>query len=265
MSVADRHYADIKAIHIAHEYVLDRVHKCEYPQGRGSYGLICALKGRAEYRFRSGERVIVEDDDILFLSPDTAYSIVTDKEFAHYTVNFDIHTDTSDTGLSATSYALVRKNNNAQITQAFKRLTDVWQQKRAGYEMQAIGHLYILLALFFSEYTNQQGKAFFQRLLPAREYIEQHFDKPVTLERLSFLASMSVTNFRREWRKCYVQTPMQYRDEVRLYYAKEYLLSGYYTVSEVSEKCGFEDVSYFVRFFKKKTGIPPGKFQKQPL
>ena len=30
-----------------------------------------------------------------------------------------------------------------------------------------------------------------------------HFDKPVTLERLSFLASMSVTNFRREWARHY--------------------------------------------------------------
>ena len=31
---------------------------------------------------------------------------------------------------------------------------------------------------------------------------------------------------------------------------------------EIAEKCGFDDVSYFVRFFKKQTGITPGEFKK---
>ena len=31
---------------------------------------------------------------------------------------------------------------------------------------------------------------------------------------------------------------------------------------ETAKKCGFDDVSYFVRFFKKHTGISPGKFKK---
>lgn len=54
---------------------------------------------------------------------------------------------------------------------------------------------------------------------------------------------------------------MQYRDAIRLYYAKEYLNSGYYTVTEIAEKCGFDDVSYFVRFFRKRTGTPPGTYK----
>ena len=48
-------------------------------------------------------------------------------------------------------------------------------------------------------------------------------------------------------------------------YAKEYLNSGYYTVTEIAEKCGFDDVSYFVRFFKKQTGLTPGAYKKQMI
>ena len=95
MSLSNDFHMDIKTIHIAHEYVLDRVHKCEYPRGRGTYGLIYALGGRAEYRFFAGERLTIHEGDVLFVSPHTAYSIVTEKEFKHYTVNFVIHEESS--------------------------------------------------------------------------------------------------------------------------------------------------------------------------
>jgi AraC-like DNA-binding protein len=72
---------------------------------------------------------------------------------------------------------------------------------------------------------------------------------------------MSVTNFRREWTKLYAESPIRYHDSIRMYFAKEYLNCGYYTVAEVAKMCGFDDVSYFIRFFKKKTGMTPSVFK----
>ena len=125
-----------------------------------------------------------------------------------------------------------------------------------------VGHR---LSLFYSDCINRQNAASYNRLLPAKEYIEQYFHQPISLEELAKLSNMSATNFRREWKKIYLETPLQYRDSIRLYYAKEYLNSGYYTVTEIAEKCGFDDVSYFVRFFKKKVGLTPGEFKKKFL
>ena len=31
------------------------------------------------------------------------------------------------------------------------------------------------------------------------------------------------------------------------------------SLAEIAEKCGFDDASYFVRFYKKHTGITPGE------
>ena len=261
MLFSDDFYMDIKAVYIAHEYILDRVHKCEYPFGRGAYGLIYALGGRAEYRFFTGERFTVSEGDVLFLAPYTAYSIVTEKEFRHYTVNFDIHEESSNLGSFNQPYYLLKGKNTEQIERFFKKLIGIWNTKKSGYNMQAIGYLYELIGNFYVDYFIRHGAVSCQRLLPAKEYIEQHFDQPITLEHLAFLSSMSVTNFRREWKKKHTETPLQYRDCIRLHYAKEYLNSGYYTISEIAGKCGFKDVSYFVRFFKKKTGLTPGEFK----
>lgn len=258
-------YLDIEKIHIAHEFILDRIHKCEYPSGRGHYGLVYVQSGNAEYRFFGGERITLTDGDVLFLSPNCAYSIVTEKEFKHYTVNFDIHEHTSRLGFLNKSYVLLYKDNTEQLKRCFSELTNTWVLKKNGFEMQATACLYKLLSLFYFDCTSRSDSSYASRLLCAKEYIDQHFNEPITLEQLAFLSNMSVTNFRREWKKHYSESPIQYRDSMRLYYAKEYLVSGYYTVTEIAEKCGFDDVSYFVRFFKQKTGLTPGEFKKKFL
>ena len=88
---------------------------------------------------------------------------------------------------------------------------------------------------------------------------------PITLEQLAKRCDMSITNFRREWQKIYNMTPIQYRDEIKISYAKEYLISGLYSVSETATKCGFENTGYFIKFFKNHAGITPNKFKKQSI
>ncbi|MBE6767837.1 MAG: helix-turn-helix domain-containing protein [Ruminococcaceae bacterium] len=255
-------YADIQKIHVAHQYTLDRMHVCTYPKGRGHYGLVFALRGEAEYRFSSGEQVQMATGNLLFLSPDTAYTIITSAEFEHYTVNFVLHEEQSDLGVAGDAYCLLQSEDTAPLERVFRKLVRTWEKKAAGYEMQAVGILYELLTLFYSYYTEERRSLAYCRLLPAKEYVEEHYDKAVSLTQLAFLTDMSPSHFRREWKRFFTESPLQYRDSIRLSYAKEYLFSGYYTVGEVAKKCGFEDVSYFVRFFKKKTGMTPGEVKK---
>lgn len=252
-------FLDIKRIHTAHLFTLDRVQKCEYPQGRQWFGLVYALRGKAAYRFSAGERITVCEGDILLLTPQAAYTIVTEKEFEHYTVNFEVHAETSVLDFGQMSYRLLQAGQNDYIKRSLANLTQIWSAKKAGYEMCAIGCLYQLLASLHREvYTPSD-----YRLQRAKEYMEKHFNESFSLEDLAALSNMSVTNFRREWKKRYAEAVLQYRDAIRLSRAKEYLGSGYYTVSEVGEKCGFEDSSYFIRFFKKKTGKTPAQYKKE--
>lgn len=259
---SDQPYIDIKKIHLAHECTLNETRKCEYPRGRESYGLVYALDGEAEYRFGTGERIKIFAKDILFVSPEAAYTIVTTHCFHHYTVNFDIHKESSMLQALNASHYLLRDENTQSPERIFKKLVDIWSQKSFGYELQATGVLYELLSLLYSNYLNPSTDSAKQRLKVAKEYIEQNFNAPIHLEQLAYLSNMSVTNFRREWAKLYPESPIAYRDSIRLHFAKEYLNFGYYTISEIAKRCGFDDVSYFIRFFKKKTGITPHQYKK---
>ena len=257
----DKGFFSIKRIRIAHEYVLDRVHRCAYPSGRGHFGIVYALSGEAEYRFSTGERIKITKGSVILLSPDAAYTLITKGEFAHYTVNFDINEDETEVEEKDLHYYLLATNGNGEIRRIFKELVSTWSSKRTGYEMRATGYLYEIFSVFLRE-LEDGGEGSDRRLSEVRQYIEKHFDEQITLERLASVADMSVSSFRRLWRHSFNESPIEYRDSVRIFYAKEFLASGYYSISEVAKKCGIEDVSYFVRFFKKACAVTPGEYRK---
>lgn len=48
----------------------------------------------------------------------------------------------------------------------------------------------------------------------------------------------------------------------RVKLAESYLKRTELSITEISEKCGFSDYKYFIKQFKKKNGVPPGKYRK---
>ena len=255
-------YLNISRINLAHKFTLNAAHKCEYPLGRGQYGIVFGLEGELEYRFCSGERITVGPSDLIILSPRSAYSTNAKNSFLHYTVNFDIDDSLSQGDILGKDYCCLHIESAEECRQILKKLTSLRLSKRASADMMSMACLYELLAIVFSQLeASERDSERYSRLLGAREYIDRHPTEQISLEYLAHLSNMSVTNFRREWSRLYSETPMQYRDRVRIFYAKEYLSSGYYTVGEVAFRCGFEDTSYFIRFFKKHTGLSPKKFK----
>lgn len=266
MLLSDGFYLDVSEIHLVHEFVLDRAHQCEYLNGRGMYGIVHCISGTTEFCFDSGETLTMEKGDTLLLSPNSRYSTYTQMEFQHYTVNFKTHENTLCPDFLNAPFRLLKGTAADQFVVRLNKLNKIWSSKGLGYEMLSMSQLYALLSLFYVEYKCQglpMESAI--RLRPAKEKIELCFNQPISLEILAKYCNMSVTNFRREWKKTYNSTPLQYRDEIRLSHSRDLLVSGIYSVSEVAERCGFENTGYFIRFFKKHTGITPAQFKKQSI
>ena len=245
---------DVAGVVLAHEFVLHDTKRCTYPVERGTYGLVYVNEGEGEYCFSSGKRHIATPGTVMLLSTHTAYTIKTKGAFRHYTVNFLLH------GEGAISdYLAFHPTDPSPYALLFEEAALAWKKRQAGYEMQTIGCVYKILSLLCAE---DGAPVAAHRLRPAKAYIDGHFAEPVTVEMLAALCHMSDTHFRREWQRAYGETVMAYRDRVRLTAARALLLGGYLSVTETAEKCGFADVSYFVRFFKKKTGITPAAFRR---
>jgi len=75
------------------------------------------------------------------------------------------------------------------------------------------------------------------------------------------LSCLSVSTFKREFKRRFNETPSHWIMKQRLNRAKELLSNTSLPINEVSMECGFENLSHFSRVFKEKTGLSPLRFK----
>jgi len=101
-----------------------------------------------------------------------------------------------------------------------------------------------------------------RRIDTAFEYMNQNFQKNITLTEVSKLANMSDVSFSRFFKTRTGITFMDSLLELRLGHASRLLIDTTQSVAEVAYNCGFNNISNFNRLFKKKKGCTPKEFRE---
>ncbi|MGG8496120.1 helix-turn-helix transcriptional regulator [Tenacibaculum sp. TC6] len=105
------------------------------------------------------------------------------------------------------------------------------------------------------KYHDNQGQNFIQ-------VVENNKFKKLTLKELAFLASMSVSSFKREFEKHFKVSPIKWFQEQRLEYASFLLRDHQKRPSEIYEEIGYENLSSFTQAFKNRFGTTPKQHQE---
>ena len=96
------------------------------------------------------------------------------------------------------------------------------------------------------------------RLRVAEDYIEAHWDQPLTLEALAAATHTSTRSLFYFFRKMRGKTPMQHLKEVRLKHARHMLQNAPgITVTEAAFACGFGNLGHFARDYQRHWGERP--------
>ncbi|AFD07548.1 AraC family transcriptional regulator [Solitalea canadensis] len=112
-----------------------------------------------------------------------------------------------------------------------------------------------------ASFSNEQFNYNSRRIEKVFEYMNNNYNKQITLAEVSKIASMPEVSFSRFVKKRTGNTFIDSLNEIRLGHATRMLIDSTQTVAEIAYKCGFNNISNFNRIFKKKKNCTPKEFR----
>lgn len=159
-----------------------------------------------------------------------------------------------------------------QAAAIVSQLFQAMETERPGYELTTMGLLWQLW-----------GELLGQRLLGAAEpgpprdirraqavknvlrRIRSSYGQPLTLEDLAAEAALEPKYFCRVFRQITGRTPINYLNYYRVECAAELLCTTQGSITDIALECGFGDVSYFSRMFRRFKNETPGQYRRAHL
>ena len=157
---------------------------------------------------------------------------------------------------------------NTEAAAIFGELLGAFSSGNGCPELETVAGLSRLFAWIRSsgQYEVQQPQAeaasTTDRIKPVLEYIETHYNVAVSLEDLAGVAGMNPKYFCRVFRSLTHHSPVEYLYFYRIEQAAQMLDSTDLSVTEVGNRCGFWESSYFTKVFKKYKATTPAAYRR---
>ena len=94
-----------------------------------------------------------------------------------------------------------------------------------------------------------------------KDIVDLHLYSNLSINDLARLCQMSLSTFKREFKKKLNVTPLNYITNKRLEKAQRLLRISTQTISEIAHEIGYNDPQYFTRIFKKHTEYTPSAYR----
>ncbi|WP_096515758.1 AraC family transcriptional regulator [Clostridium perfringens] len=228
--------------------------------------------------FIDKEKIVAKKNDIIFVHSGIFHGGFP-KDCIYECIVFDMKLFLKDNNACTKQiYDIVNHNkviapklpsNIQALNNCCTSLFEAMRVKSTGYEFIAQGALYYLIGTILehqlyvknNKYTKKTKERFLQ-FKNVITLIENEYQNPLTLDDLSKASGMSPKYFCRFFHEMINKTPIEYLNYYRIEIACEKLLATELSITEIALNCGFNDVSYFIKTFKKHKGVTPKQYLK---
>ncbi|EPH5795190.1 GlxA family transcriptional regulator [Pseudomonas aeruginosa] len=100
-----------------------------------------------------------------------------------------------------------------------------------------------------------------ESILALQDWIEANHAEPLGLERMAAQAGLALRTLKRRFGAATGLSPIRYLQHVRVDRAKKLLLATPLSIREIAYEVGYENVSFFVRLFRKEAGDTPSHWR----
>ena len=231
---------------------INRIHS------KDEYTFAYVLDGEMIYTFPSNEKLVLKKDDMCLFPPGMTRTMQGgfDTPLSYISISFTmIFYDENEE--SFRKLLFLTRGEYDYIKHDAKELVNAWNFKKDYFNFKCSIYMSNILYKLLILKKNSHNGYYSRNLHNALDYIHEHFTEELSLDTLSEISGLSKSYFRKLFLDKYSVSPLQYVLNLRLNKASELLKTGLFSVSEVSVLSGFNDVSYFSKYYKKKTGKSP--------
>jgi len=210
------------------------------------------------------------DNAVFFMRPGQVHQLTLKAGSSGYLIAFK-------TDFYKLSNQPLRKATNINFyrpdTSRFKKLLSILTYIFQEYTDQQEGYQKIIeanLSIFFIELVRQNGKnplnsvnTYTQERLEAfLELLETHISDYKQASQYADMLNLSLYQLNAITKSALGKTCSELINEYIILESKRYLFATSSQVSQIADHLGYEDVSYFIRFFRKHTGYSPEVFRQ---
>lgn len=228
--------------------------------------------------FLNNTEIEMTNNDIVFVNPEIVHGAIPDR-CVYECIVFDpekilLCTDAGQiiaSGLSNHTLFIYHriKSENKALYESANNLFDSFSLSDTGNQLRTVGLLYELFSVIsrdrlFSD--NSTYSSFLKdknliKLKRAIEYMRENYKSQISLEELSKAVDVSPKYFCVIFKAMTGMTAFEYLNAYRIEKAAKALISTDMGITEIAFSCGFNDLSYFIKTFKKHKSTTPKAFR----
>lgn len=228
--------------------------------------------------FLNNIEIVMSPNDIVFVNPEIVHGAIPNN-CVYECIVFDpemtlICTDVGKriaSGLvSHTLFIYHRiKSENASLFTVAGKLFEAFNAEDIGYQLKAVSLIYELFSVIYKEqlfsdnssYSNFLKDKNLIKLKRAIEYMRKNYKNQISLEELSEAVDISPKYFCVIFKAMTGMTSFEYLNAYRIEKAAKALISTDMCITDIAYSCGFNDLSYFIKTFKKYKNTTPKMFR----
>lgn len=180
----------------------------------------------------------------------TEYYIGFDGKFARHFLSTDALKE---------NLPVIQCGLHEEIITSYNQAFDITQKAKPGYQQILSGIAIKLLGIILSYVKNKEftGKPIESIIEKTRQYIHDHYQTNVDLEKLADDNNIGYSYFRKMFKRFTGISPGQYLLQLRISKAKDLIITTDSNIKDIAIETGFDSIYYFSRVFKEKIGKTP--------
>lgn len=234
--------------------------------GRTKHGLLYLRSGSACFQGEGETPICIGAGEVVYIPKYQKYKMqYTGQNTDFILVNFDLFgTDGEELSISDGITVLTHDGLASGIDRLMSEMDAQGVTSDFSSLLRRKELAYRLLRILYTEKPSLVGdRSCYPQIAAGVRMLERRYTENLPISCLAEESKISLSSFRSLFVKQYGMSPVQYRNHLRLELARRLLAEGTYTVSEVAYACGFENIGYFCRYYKRMLGEAPGEMKKR--